>query len=151
MITTDEAYYSENDALVNSGMVTTTCLPPEITQVFSRILLTHSICLDDTLELLMEIFLAIEPSLDRKARHHPNSIARCNKLKKAFLDLYEFTKKKEEKLKATAGHTGQEIFYRIKCPNSRTHRVFRRLRQKGISRLCKKKIGTRDDHEDEQV
>ena len=113
--------------------IKTVCnLPPLIRSRFDRMLLSYPAIIGDNLDVIWECFLYIEIKRLKKIRNHPSKLKEYELLKQEFLNLYEWTKAKEEKLKEKTPTKVEIPFYFIYLSDSGLEEVWRRLRSKRV-------------------
>jgi hypothetical protein len=112
---------------------TISILPPEIKQYFDHYLLVKPGNLRDNTVILWCLYYYIKNRLMKKAHHDPRWLAKCEKLEKEFLDLYERAIVKEENTKEKNENKTKEPFYRIAGFDRSNETIFKRLRFKSYS------------------
>lgn len=116
------------------GMITKTlkCLPPQIVQRFSEILLCTPCKLHHDESDLWKIWIYIEKKLWHKLEKTPSRKLECEQLKNQFLDTYERIKTKKENGQAKEKNKTEECLYWINCSSRRNDEIFTRLRYRTI-------------------
>ncbi len=107
---------------------TITSLPPLIQEHFSADLLSIPVKLRDSTETLWKMYVYIKTKLMHKANYNPFWKAKCERLEKEFLELYEQAKAKEKDIKAKTGNEAKEPFYYIGITDRRHENIFKGLR-----------------------
>ena len=113
---------------MNESLFTSTSLPSEIIQHFSRMLLTTPCKMGQDSSTLWEVYIYIKHRLLKRANHDPITKARCKQLEETFLDLYERAKTKEKNKDEASKNKTQVPLYYIECPDKRDETIFERLR-----------------------
>lgn len=113
---------------MDKNIITSTFIPPEISQSFNSKLLSLPIpkfC-DDS-ETLWKIYIFISKKLAKKCNNHPRRIEKYKLLEEEFLKLYERAKAKETELEKKTGQKNKGPFYYIILPHQNDAKILRRF------------------------
>jgi hypothetical protein len=81
----------------------------------------------DSLKKIWKKYVHIKKRLIRQSNYNKNTKVRLEKLEREFLDLYERTKTKEEKLGEETRNKAKGLFYHVDLPDKSSQNIFRGL------------------------